>query len=214
MIFGSKILKANGMLKDNPAVCQSELIPTSLPSSGDNSTGVCTEVFNSSPPLLTTIPPMVESSSLVASTLSSSSFHTTVEDHTFIMATPTSYFPYSTPISYSMISNKQSQFTTGPMNMHSSSLVTITSSSSVTYTLPYSSPMPTLATPTLVHVSHKNGGVSQTSAHSSLTSPEARPSPTMLFCSELSEDGKWPKTPACANATSTDCGNNSSHANS
>lgn len=210
MIFGSKILKADGMLKDKHAVCQSELIPTSLPSSGDNSnTSVCTEVFNSSPPLLTTIPPMVESSSLEASTLSSPSLHTTVEDHTFIMATPTSYFPYS-----SMISNKKSQFTTGPMNMHSSSLVTVTSSSSVTYTLPYSSPMPTLATPTFIHVSHTNGGVSQTSTHSSLTSPEARPSPTTLFCSELSEDGKWPKTPACTNATSTDCGNNSSHANS
>ena len=41
---------------------------------------------------------------------------------------------------------------------------------------------------------------------SSLTSPGASPSPTMLFCSE---DGTWPMTPACSNATSTDCGNKS-----
>ena len=67
-------------------------------------------------------------------------------------------------------------------------------------------------TPVAIYASHMNGGVSQTSAHSSLTSPGASPSPTMLFC-PASEDGKWPITPACANATSTDCGNNSSHVN-
>ena len=237
MIFGSKILRANGMFANIPCqgLGQWELIPISLPSSGDNSnyTSVCPEVVNPSLPLLTTIPSMFESSSLIALISSSSSFHTTVKDQTFIMATPTSYFPSNYPtistlpstsillkenstlISYSSpssITTKQSQFTTELMKMYSS-LVTVTSSSSVTYTLPYSSPIPTLATPTLVYASHTNGSVSQTSARSSLTSPWATPSPTMLFCSESSEDGKWPKTPACTNATSTNCGNNSSHAN-
>lgn len=221
MIFGSKILTDNGTLIHPPPV----MIPTSLPSSGNYNTGVCLELFNT---LLTT---MFESSSLVAYSSLSSSSHTTVEDHKPIMATPTSHFPslsstyptiptwassYSTThtpelstsflleensmatlISYSLpsiITNKLSQFTTELMKMH---------------TLPYSSPIPT---PTLIYVLHTNGGVSQTSARSSLTSPEATPSPTMLFCSE-SRDGKWPKTPACANATSTDSGNNCSHAN-
>ena len=254
MTFVSNILHQNGELF-GPADCQT---PTSLPSSENSNTGVCLEVVTPSPSSLTTIPPVFESSSLVASISSSSSFHTTVEDYTIIMATPTSYFPstyptipmlpssYSTTptpdlstsfllkenstlISYSSpsgVTTKQSQFITEPMKMYSSSLVTVISSSSVTYTLPYSSPVPTLATSTLIHVSHTNGSVShtngsvshtngsvsQTSAHSSLTSPEASASPTMLFCS-ASEDGKWPLTPVCANATSTDCGNNFLHVN-
>ena len=220
MIFVSNILMASGKFEQDSCQDLNQLIPTSLSSTsdGDNSTGVCPDVVNPSPSLRTTISPMFESSSsqLIVSISSSSNVHTTVEHHTIIVATPTSYFPHSTPISYSSISsiiNKQPRFTTGPMNMYSSSLVTVTSSSSVTYTLPYSSPIPTLATPTLIHVSHTNGSVSQTSARSSLTSPGATPSPTMLFCSESSEDGKWPQTPSCTNATSTNCGNNSSHAN-
>ena len=200
------------MFAFNP--CQDQqwvLTPSSLPSSGviSNTGRVCPEVFSPS----------------------------------FIMATPTSYFPstYPTiptlPSSYSTtptpdlstsfllkgtsthissfspssINNKQSQFTTEPIKMYSS-LVTVTNFSRITYTLPYSSPIPTLATPTLIIASHTNGtSVPQTSARSSLTSPGASPSPTMLFCS-ASENGKWPITRACANATSTDCGNNS-HAN-
>ena len=207
MIIISNILKHNGKVS-GPTDCQ---IPTSLPSGENSNTGVCPEVVIPSPSLLTTIPPMFESSNLVASISSSSSFHTTVKDHTFIMATPTSYFPHSSYPSISSITTKQSQYTTEPMKMYSSSLVTVTSSSSVTYTFPYNSlPFLTLATTTLIHASHTNGSVSQTSA---LTSPKATPSPTMLFCSESSEDGKWPKTPACANATSNNCGNNSSRAN-
>ena len=212
MIFGSKIIKDNGRLAPM-STCEAQLglIPTILPSSGDNSTtSVCPEVVNLSPPLITTIPPMSESSSLVASISSSSSFHTTVEDQTIIMTTPASYFPHSTPSSISSIINKQPQFTTGPMNMYSSALLTVTSSSGVTYTLPYSSSISFLATPTLIYASHTNHGVSQTSARSSLTSLGASPSPTKLFCSE---NDTWPMTPACANATSTDCRNNSSGAN-
>ena len=217
MIFGSRIITDGGTTFHPPL----GLIPRSLPNSGDYNTGVCLDILNT---LLTT---MLESSSLVAYLSSSSSFYTTVEDHKPIMATSNSYFPslsstdptiptlassYSTTptpnlstsflleenstfISYSFpytITNKLSQFTTERMKMH---------------TLPYSSPIPT---PTLIYVSHTNGGVSQTSAHSSLTSPEATPSPTMLFCSE---NGTWPMTSACTMATSTDCGNNSSHAN-
>ena len=216
MIFGSRIITDDGTSIHPPL----QMIPKSLPSNGDYNTGVCLEIFNT---LLTT---MFESSSLVAYLSSSSSFHTTVEDHKPIMPTsnshfsslsstyptiptlPSSYSTTPTPdlstsflleenstfISYSLptITNKLSQFTTKLMKMH---------------TLPYSSPIPT---PTLIYVSHTNGGVSQTSARSSLTSPEATPSPTMLFCSE---NGTWPMTSACTNATSTDCGNNYSHAN-
>ena len=222
VIFSSRIITDDGTLRGPPPP---GMIPNSLPISGDYSTGVCLEIFNT---LLTT---MFESSSLVAFLSSSSSFHTTVEDHKPIMATSTSHFPslpstdptiptlpssYSTThapdlstsflldensmatsISYSLpytITNKLSQSTTELMKI---------------YTLPYSSPIPM---PTLIYVSHTNGGVSQTSARPSLTSPGASPSPTMLFCS-ASENGTWPMTPACTNATSTECGNNSSHAN-
>ena len=179
MTFGSKLLKVNSRKGHVhfASNCKWNWIPTSF-SSGDNSTtSVCPDP---SPSLLTTIPSMFKSSSLVASFLSSSSFHTTVDDNTFIMATPTSYFSstYSTiptlpSTSFlleenSIYSSLQSQFTTGLM-------------------------------------------YSQTSARSSLTSPGASPSPTMLFCS-ASENGTWPMTPACTNATSIDCGNNSSHA--
>ena len=92
MIFGSRILNDNGFV----ILPLLRLIPPSLPSSGDNSTGVCPEDVKPSSPLITTISPMVESSSLelIASVSSSSSFHTNVEDHTFIMATPTNYFPH------------------------------------------------------------------------------------------------------------------------
>ena len=246
MTFGSKVLNAKGNFAFS-SYCKDQwgLIPTILLSSGDNSnTGVCPEVVNPLSPLITMT--LFKSSSLVASISSSSSFHTTAEDHIF-MATPTSYFPslsstYPTiptlPSSYnatptldlstsfllkensalisysspSSITNTLSQFTTGPINnMFSSSLVTVTTSSSVTYTLPYSSPIPTLAIPMLISASHTNHGVSQTSARSSFTSLGASPSPTMLFCSE---NGTWPMTLACimANATSTDCGNNFSRA--
>ena len=88
MIFGSRILNSDGHI-----ILWPRLKATGLPSSGDD-IGVCPEIVNSLPPLVTTISPMVESSSLVAFTSSSSSFHTTVEEHSFIMATPTSYFPY------------------------------------------------------------------------------------------------------------------------
>ena len=110
VIFGSRILNRNGN-----SFLWPRLIPTSLPSSGDNSTGVCPEVVNPSSPLLTTISSMVESPSLelVASISSSSSFHTIVEEHTFIMATPTNYFPYLSS-SYPAILTMPSSYSTTP----------------------------------------------------------------------------------------------------
>ena len=133
----------------------------------------------------------------------------------------TVFLPKQNSTSYSSISS----ITTAPMKVYSSEM-TVASASSITYISPSStlfsvlsnsSPTSTIATaitPTAaaIYVSHMTGGVSQTSAHSSLTSPGASPSPTILFCSE---NGTWPMTPACtmANATSNDCENNFSHVN-
>ena len=141
LTFGSKILNANGHFVAKYCLLQWSWIPTSIPSSGDNSTGVCPEDVNpSSPFMLTTISPMVESSNLVASISSSSSFHTTVENHTFIMATPSNYFPYLSS-TYPAIPTLSSSYSTTPTPDLSSSKENSTLISYSSYAL---SPSPTM----------------------------------------------------------------------
>ena len=244
LIFGSKFVRSNGNYGTScPSTSQ-------IPIDDGDAYSVCPEPINSSAPVSTntfTTSPLLyfsESSSLVTSA-SSSSFHT-LDDQTFIMATPTTSYPFNYPTMTSLPSSfsvtptpdlstvflpKQNSTTyssiysittAAPMKVYSSEM-TVASASSITYISPSStlfsvlsnsSPTSTLATaitPTAAAI-YESHMMSQTFAHSSLTSPGASPSPTMLFCSE---NGTWPMTPACtmANATSNDCGNNFSHVN-
>ena len=178
------------MLAQNINSCQQidqwqQGLPSTASDGDDSNTSVCPEVANPSLPSHATIPSMFKSSSLVASISSSSSFHTTVEDHTIIMATPASYFPFTNPTIPALPSTsfllKENSIYSSPSSMTNEQ-------------------------------SQFNTGLHSQTAHSSLTSPGASPSPTMLFCSASEDDGTWPMTPACTNATSSDCGNNSSHA--
>ena len=228
LIFGSKLVKDDGTYINSHCALDHQ-IPNYLPTTDDDGNSVCPEPINSSLPVSTntfTTSPLLyftESSSLVTSA-SSFGFHT-LDDQTFIMATPTTSYPFnyptmtSLPSSFSVTPTPELSTVFSP-NQNSTSYSSTSSitpaplmsqSTSVSMKV-YSLATALTPTPVAIYASHMNGGVSQTSAHSSLTSPGASPSPTMLFYF-ASEDGKWPITPDCANATSNDCGNNFSHVN-
>ena len=195
LIFGSKIIYSSGSYGSSCPIGSLlgkpyNLVPEHLPTNDDDGNSVCPEPINSSPPPSTstsTTSPLLyfsESFSLISST-SSSSFYP-LDDQTSIMATPTTSYPFN----YPTMTSVPSTFSVTPTPDLSTVFLPkkiSTSYSSISSITP--APM-----------------MSQTSTHSSLTSPEASPSPTMLFCSE---NGTWPMTPACNNATSTDCGNKS-----
>ena len=225
LIFGSKLVKDDGTYVNSHCPL-TERIPNYLPTNDDDGNSVCPESINSSLPVSTNtfttspLPYFSESSSLVTS--SSSSFPT-LDDQTSIMATPTTSYPFnyptmtSLPSSFSVTPNPSTVFFPKQNSTSYSSTSSITPAPLMSQSMSVSMKVYSLATaltptPVAIYASHMNGGVSQTSAHSSLTSPGASPSPTMLFC-PASEDGKWPITPACANATSNYCGNNFSHVN-
>ena len=229
LIFGSKFVKDDGTYTSSFCPLDHQ-IPEHLPTDDGNGNSVCPEPINSSLPVSTntfTTSPLLyfsESSSLVTSS-SSSSFHT-LDDQTFIMATPTTSYPFNYPTMTSLPSSSSvtptpdlstvflpEQNSTSYSSTSSITPAPLMSQSTSVSMKVYSLARALTPTPVAIYASHHiNGGVSWTSAHSSLTSPGATPSPTMLFCS-ASEDSKWPITRACANATSNDCGNNSSHVN-